>query len=339
MSEQKNELRWNPFFKKWIIVSPKRSTRPIDVKDQIVPSQQKQQVQKGCPFCVGAPEVPEPFDVLVLPNRFPALDQANTDVFTELRPESPFKIAPALGIQELVLYSPTHGQKLGDLSVDHVIKLVNVWKEEYIKIAQMSGIQYVYEFENRGAMIGVSLSHPHGQIYGFSWIPLYIQNEIASFKEYHDEHGRCLLCDVIKEEKTDNIRIIKENDNFIEIAPFYALWDHEVHLYPKTHVQSFTDFDDAMISDFADILKDINRRYDRLYPGVDFSFVMAIHQKPTNDENYDHYHCHVDFYPSLRSATLQKFAGGVELGTGAWLNSTLPEEFAERMREVDVDEG
>jgi len=209
VSEQKkNELRWNPFFKKWVIFSPARSTRPVDVKDQKIPAAQKKPdqaaakpEQKACPFCVGAPEVPEPFDVLVLPNRFPALDQANIDVFTELRPESPFKVAPALGIQELVLYSPTHGQKLGELSENHIAKLVNVWKEEYIKLSQLPGIQYVYEFENRGAMIGVSLSHPHGQIYGFSWIPLYIQNEITSFKEYHDEHERCLLCDVIKEEK------------------------------------------------------------------------------------------------------------------------------------------
>jgi UDPglucose--hexose-1-phosphate uridylyltransferase len=333
-------------------MAPARQDRPVDVKDQKIEAAQKKSQQipslapatgpvagtepKKCPFCVGAPEVPEPFDVKVLPNRFSGLDMSNKDVFTKLRPGSPFRVAPAIGHQELVLFSPNHDQKLGDLPVNHVAKIVKTWKEQYIRVAAMPGIQYIYQFENRGSLIGVSLSHPHGQLYAFSWMPLYVKGRLAAFKEYRADHGRCLLCDIIAEEKRDNVRIIKENDSFIEVAPFYAMWPHEVHLYPKKHVQSFADFDDAMIHDFAEILKDLNQRYDRFYPGIEFAFVMAVQQKPTNQENYDYFHFHVEFYPPLRKADQQKFAAGVELGTGEWINSTLPEKFAEQMRAIKL---
>ncbi len=343
----KNELRWNPFYRKWIIVAPARQDRPVDVKDQKIEAAQKRPRDGGsttasasppkkCPFCVGAPEVPEPFDVKVLPNRFPGLDMDTKAVFTDVRTGGPFRVAPAIGLQEVVLFSPNHDTKLGDLPVNQVTKIVKAWKEQYVRVAAMPGIQYVYQFENRGSLIGVSLSHPHGQMYAFSWIPLYIKTELESFKEYRADRGRCLLCDIVAEEKRLNVRVIKENDNFVEVAPFYALWPHEVHLYPKKHVQSFADFDDRMAKDFAEILKDLNQRYDRLYPGIEFAFVMAIHQKPTNKENYDYFHFHVDFYPPLRKADQQKFAAGVELGTGAWINSTLPEKTAEQLRAIKL---
>lgn len=320
----------------------------MDVKDQKVEAAQKKtrdyiatqsstSSPKKCPFCVGAPEVPEPFDVKILPNKFSGLDLDNKEPFTLPGVGSPYKVAPAIGLQEIVLFSAEHDKKLGDLPVDQVAKIVKAWKEQYMRVGAMPGIQYIYQFENRGSMIGVSLSHPHGQMYAFSWIPLYIATELQSFKEYHEERKRCLLCDIVAEEKRIFDRIIKENDNFMEVAPFYALWPHEVHIYPKKHVQSFADLDDRMMKDFAEILKDVNQRYDRLYPGIEFAFVMAIHQKPTNKENYDFYHFHVDFYPPLRKADQQKFAAGVELGTGAWINSTLPERTAEMMRAIKID--
>ncbi len=319
----------------------------MDVKDQRIEAAQKKPQDSGsvqapaaqvkkCPFCVGAPEVPEPFDVKVLPNRFSGLELGNKTAFTDLRMGSPFCVAPAVGLQEVLLFSPNHEQKLGDLPANHVAKIVKAWKEQFVRVAAIPGIQYIYQFENRGSLIGVSLSHPHGQMYAFSWIPLYIKTELESFKEYQTDRDRCLLCDIVAEEKRDNVRIIKENDNFVEVAPFYALWPHEAHLYPKKHVQSFADFDDRMMKDFAEILKDLNQRYDRLYPGIEFAFVMAIHQKPTNKENYDFFHFHVDFYPPLRKADQQKFAAGVELGTGAWINSTMPERTAEQLRAIKL---
>lgn len=335
-----NELRWNPFFRKWIIVAPKREDRPLDVKSVLdfegKEKDTKPEKKGFCPFCVGAPEVPEPFDVKVLPNRFPALSTDNTGTSTKLKPGSPYKVGPAIGHQEVILYSSEHEQKLGNLPADHIFKLVTLWKERYVEIGSRPEIKYVYEFENKGKLIGVSLIHPHGQIYAFSWIPVYIQQELQSFREYHEERNSCLLCDIIKEELDSKIRIIKENENFMSCVPFFAAWPHEVHIYVKKHVQSFADFDDAMMMDFARILKDVNLRYDNLYPGYEMSFVMAIHQKPTDGKPYDHYHFHVEFYPPMRKAGVQKFAGGVEQGTGAWINSSLPESFAQRMRDLDI---
>ncbi|MFX0102908.1 MAG: galactose-1-phosphate uridylyltransferase [Candidatus Hodarchaeota archaeon] len=341
-----NELRWNPFARKWIIVAPKRENRPLDIKSVldfesedkgIKLKDKKIEKKKSCPFCVGAPEVPETFDVKVLPNRFPALSVDNTTTSSKLDPDGPYKVKPAIGHQEVILYSPDHEQKLANLPVDHVFKLVKTWKERYIEIGNMPEINYVFEFENKGKMIGVSLIHPHGQIYAFAWIPLYIQLELQSFKEHFDEKKCCLLCDIIRAEIDSKIRIIHENKNFISCVPFFAAWPHEVHIYSKKHVQSFADFDDEMMMDYARILKDINYRYDNLYPEQDMSFVMAVHQKPTDGKPYDHYHFHVEFYPPVRKAGVQKFAAGVELGTGTWINSSLPENFAKRMREIDLD--
>ncbi|MHA1793117.1 MAG: galactose-1-phosphate uridylyltransferase [Promethearchaeota archaeon] len=342
-----NERRWNPFLQKWIIVAPKRENRPLDTKPfkslDERPSQEKNagggqvnEKKRFCPFCVGAPEVPEPYDIKVLGNRFPALSLENTMPFTRLENDSPYKVAPAIGLQNVVLYTSEHDARFSDLPVEHVFKLVKVWKEKYVEIGSIPEIKYVFEFENRGALIGVSLSHPHGQIYSFSWIPFYIKKELESFKEYHESHGSCLLCDIVKEELAKGVRVIKENKNFLSCVPFFASWPHEVHIYAKKHVKSFMEFDDEMMMDFSEILKDINVRYDRLYPGYEMAFVMAIHQEPTDGGNHDYYHFHVEFYPPIRQAGVLKFAAGVELGTGTWINSSLPENFAKRMREINV---
>jgi UDPglucose--hexose-1-phosphate uridylyltransferase len=337
-----NERRWNPLFQRWTIMALARQDRPLDVKSVldnnppvIMQSEEEMEAERSrCPFCVGAPEVPEPFDVKVLGNRFPALDQSYTEAVFD--PGSPYKVGPAFGHQEVVLYTPDHYQKFGNLPVDHLVKLANTWKERYIAVSNMPGIEYVFQFENRGAMIGVSLKHPHGQLYGFSWIPHYVKAEIESVKAYKEETGRCLLCDIIKHDSEEGTRVIKENDNFITIAPFFAAWPHEVHVYPKKHVQSLVDFDDDMILDFAKIMKDINYRFDNLYPGYESAFVMAFHAKPTNDENYDYFHFHLDFYPPMRKAGVQKFTAGVETSMGDFINSTLPEETAEKLRAIDV---
>jgi len=342
----KNELRWNPFLRKWIIIAPAREHRPLDVKS--ITEEEKPGVnskksentgdtkKKFCPFCVGAPEVPETFDVKVLPNKFPALSIKNFETFSRLNPDSIYKIAPAIGHQEVILYTPKHDEKFRNLTVEHIVKLVKLWKNRYEEIGSMPDIKYVFEFENRGRLIGVSLIHPHGQIYSFSWIPLYIRIELDSFKSYLNENGHCLLCDIINEEINAKKRIIKENSNFLSCVPFFASWPHEVHIYAKKHVQSFSDFNDQMIVDFARILKDINYRYDYLYPGHEMSFVMAIHQQPTDGQDHNYYHFHVEFYPPIRGPGMQKFAAGVELGTGAWINSSLPENFAKKMRDLKI---
>ena len=345
----KNERRWNPFLQKWIIVAPKREKRPLDVKTTLdgklkqieIPQQSereegKPKKKKFCPFCVGAPEVPEPFDVKILPNRFPAIDLSYNDVNTVLKKDSVYKIDSAIGHQEVVLYSPEHNIKFADLPVEHIKKLVELWKERYVEIGGNREIKYVYEFENRGDIIGVSLKHPHGQIYAFSWIPLFVKLELESFKNYHDNSSRCLLCDIIEEELENGVRIIQENENFVSCVPFFAAWPHEVHIYPKKHVQSFASFDAEMVRDFASILKDTNKRYDLLYPNHEMAFVMAIHQQPTDGKTHEYYHFHVEFYPAVRGPGVQKFAAGVELGTGTWINSSLPEDFAQIFKNIKI---
>ncbi|MHA1680230.1 MAG: galactose-1-phosphate uridylyltransferase [Promethearchaeota archaeon] len=329
-----NERRWNPFLRKWIMIAPKRSSRPIDKQSIEYRKEQDGGIKpkKFCPFCVGAPEVPEPYDVTVLGNRFPALSLDNRDVTSCPDPSGPYKVAPAIGLQNVVLYTSDHGAHFRNLPLTQIMKLVKIWKEKYIEIGNINEIKFVFEFENRGELIGVSLNHPHGQIYSFSWIPSYIQIELDSFKEYMEEKGKCLLCDILKEELHDKSRIINQNDNFVSLVPFFAAWPHEVHIYPKKHLKSFKDFDDTISKDFAEILKDINIRYDALYPGFNMSFVMAIHQAPTDGEDYSYYHFHVEFYPPVRGPDKRKFAAGVELGTGTWINSSSPEIFAERMR-------
>ena len=311
------ELRFDPFTKDWVMIASNRQNRPQMPKD-------------WCPFCPGSGKVPDHFDVYEYDNDFPALSQnppVPDDVATDL-----FKTAPSYGKCEVILYSPQHTVTLPELPVSHIKKLVDLWTERYIAMKADEKIKYVFIFENRGDVVGVTMPHPHGQIYGYSFIPKKLELELASSKEHHEKTGHCLFCDTLKDEYDAKSRIVLENDDFVAYIPFFSAYPYGMYVAAKGHKQSLDQFTETEKENLADILKKVTGTYDSLFD-YHFPYMMCMHQAPVNSEDASEYfHFHIEFYPPMRSAEKQKFNASSETGAWAHCNPTAPEEKAEELR-------
>lgn len=316
------ELRWNPLLKDWTMVASHRQNRPQMPKD-------------WCPFCPGSGRVPEDFTVFKYDNDFPALmqeppvpDKVGSDFY---------KTAPSHGKCEVVLYSPKHNATLKELSVDHIKKLVDLWCERYQEISKDEKIKYVFEFENRGEEVGVTMPHPHGQIYGYSQMPLKIKTELEACKEYYEEKKECLICRMNKEEKDFEKRIIIENDDFIAYLPFFTDYPYGMFIVSKNHRSKITDFSEQEKFNLADILKKVSGTFDSLFDRI-FPYMMCIHQAPVNSPEYgnynEYYHFHIEFYPPLRSKDKIKYYASSEMGAWAACNPRAVEDCAEELKEA-----
>lgn len=316
------ELRWNPLLKDWTMVASHRQNRPQMPKD-------------WCPFCPGSGKVPEDFQVLKYDNDFPALSENPPEpdkVGSEL-----YKTKKAYGKCEVILYSKEHNAVLSELSVEHIKKLVDLWSLRYEELSKDKEIKYILEFENRGEEVGVTMPHPHGQIYGYSVMPLKIQTELNSCREYYEENKECLICNMNREEISFKQRVVMENEDFIAYIPFFTDYPYGVFIVSKDHYSKITDFNDRVKTNFADILKKVSGTFDRLF-NRRFPYMMCIHQAPVNSPEYgnydEYYHFHVEFYPPLRSADKIKFNASSETGAWAACNPRAVEDTAEELREA-----
>ncbi len=313
------ELRYNPLIKDWVMIASHRQNRPQMPKD-------------WCPFCPGSGKVPEHFTVYEYDNDFPALSQnppIPDDVATEL-----YKTKEAYGKCEVILYSPEHTVTLPELSVEHIRELVDLWTSRFEELRKDERIKYIFIFENRGDVVGVTMPHPHGQIYGYSYIPKKLELELASCKEYKEEKGECLICDIVKNEKEFGKRVIIENEDFITFLPFFADYPYGVYVAAKGHVQNLTQFSDRQKDNLAKILKETAGTLDSLFDYT-FPYMMCMHQDPVNGEDAsEYYHFHIEFYPPMRSAEKQKFNASSETGAWASCNPTAPEEMAEQLKKA-----
>jgi UDPglucose--hexose-1-phosphate uridylyltransferase len=313
------ELRWNPILKEWIIVASIRKDRPIDDSGEL-----------KCPFCSGSTEVEGNWEVLSLPNMFPSLIMDPPKASS--KSHWLYRVQPAYGACEVILETKDHTGDVGDLPVERIKKVIDLFAERFTAFGSKEKIKYVFEFRNKGKEIGVSLHHPHSQLYALPFIPPIIETELSSSREYMKKEGECLFCRVIKEEKADGRRVICENDDAICFLPFYAKWPYETHVYPIQHLQCLPDMTDKQRFGFAAILKQIITIYNSLF---DFSlpYIMVIHQRPT-DKEYKHYHMHVEFYPPHRSKDKLKFTAGIERGAGTYTMDYEPEQKACELRNV-----
>lgn len=312
------ELRWNPLIKDWVMIASNRQNRPQMPKD-------------WCPFCPGSGKVPDKFTVYKYDNDFPALSQnppVPDDVATEL-----YKTKPSYGKCEVILYSPEHTITLPELPVDHIRELVGLWEERFVEIGKDEKIKYVFIFENRGAAVGVTMPHPHGQIYGYSVIPKKIELEIDSFKEHREKTGRCLMCDMLRDETADGRRVIIENDDFVAFLPFFSAYPYGMYIAAKRHIQNLTEMTEQEKLNLAKILKETAGTLDSLFDYT-FPYMMCMYQNPVNSGNTDFHHFHIAFYPPMRSADKIKYNASSETGAWAHCNPTAPEEKAEELRKA-----
>ena len=232
---------------------------------------------------------------------------------------------------EVVVYTPEHNLTLAQLPAERVRLLVDVWADRYMELGSRPEVAYVYIFENKGEEVGVTLHHPHGQIYALPFVPPFAAAELEAAREHRDRTGRCLHCDQIERE-SDGPRVVLSNSAMVAFVPNAARWPYELHLYPRRHVTSIADLDDSYRAELADALLKVTHAYDRHF-GFSTPYVMAMHQAPTDGGDWPQAHLHVEFYPPHRRSDRLKYLAGVELGAGTFVNDTTPEHTAAARRE------
>lgn len=320
-----SELRWNPVLGEWVVTATHRQERTYHPPKDY------------CPLCPTRPgafptEVPaEDYEIVVFENKFPSFRRSPLEPAvdgSELYP-----VRPAQGICEVVLYSPDHHGSLATSDVSDIARLVDVWADRYAELGSLEYIDYVLIFENKGEAVGVTLDHPHGQIYAFPYIPPKPAVELENAARHKAKTGRCLFCDILDAELKDGRRVVAANEDLVAVVPFFARYPYEVHILPRRHAASLPEFSAAERWSLAAMLKVVLQKYDNLF-GKPLPYIMVMHQAPTDGKRYDHYHFHIEFYPPNRTASKLKYLAGCESGAGTFINDTLPEEKAAELRSV-----
>jgi UDPglucose--hexose-1-phosphate uridylyltransferase len=308
-----SELRWHPLLREWVVVAVARQDRPQMPKD-------------WCPFDPGSGRVPDHYDVYLYPNDFPAFSPDNPpfDPSPDL-----FKTTGARGSCDVVLYHPNHNLQPSEMPVAHWRLVVDLWTRRFRELAANPDVQYVFIFENTGAAIGVTMPHPHGQIYAFPFIPPLAKRELDAAVE----SSGCLYCKILDTELADGRRVVAENASFVAFVPFYARFPAEVQIYSRRHFGTLNDLTNQEAGDLASIISIIRRKYDHLF-GFPMPLMMMLRQSPVKGE-HPYFHFHVEFLPIQRSATKLKYLAGVETGCGTYLNDTEAEERALALRAAE----
>lgn len=314
------ELRWNPILRRWNIISDKRQDRPVLPED-------------SCPLCPGVLEVPQDdYYIVTFENRFPSLERQPGE--PNLEGDSLYRVRENKGVCEVILYSSDHEVPPADLSLDRLDDLVTVWKDRFADLSKEEFIDYVYIFENRGREIGVTLDHPHGQLYAFPFIPPLARRSLESARAHYEEEDECLFCRVMEKEKEFGERIIWENEDFIAFVPFYARFPYEVHLYPRRHFQTMLSLEEGEERSLARGIKTVLNKYRNLFPIEDFPYITSFHQAPVDGGDYPSYHFHLELYSLQRAEDKIKYRAGVETGTSTFISSISPEKMAADLKEA-----
>jgi UDPglucose--hexose-1-phosphate uridylyltransferase len=214
---------------------------------------------------------------------------------------------------------------------------VNLWVDRNEDLSKDKNIKYVFPFENRGKEVGVTMPHPHGQLYAYSWIPLKIKTELDSSKEYYEENKKCLICEMNQKEIDYKGRILYENESFLVYLPFFTDYPYGAFIVAKDHISNFSDFGSKHKIDLAKALKILTGGFDSLFDKK-FPYMMVIHQTPVNSEKYKdsekYYHFHIEFYPPLRDENKIKWYASSEMGAWAAANTMAVEDTAPELREA-----
>ena len=321
-----NQLRWDPTLGEWVAYATHRQDRTFLPPAEYCPLDPTE--PGGFPT-----EVPrESYDIVVFENKFPSFAPDAPEADGEGSALTPS--APGRGVCEVVLYSEDHYSTLATMPEGRIRNLVEVWADRYEELGALPFVEYVFVFENKGDAIGVTLHHPHGQIYAYPFVPPRPKKELEAARSHRTETGTCLHCDLLAEELDDGRRVVAEGEHFVAFVPFYAHFPYEAHVYARRCAPSIADLDAAERRDLAGVLKRLLVGYDELF-GFSLPYMMAMHQAPTDGGDHAGLaHFHVEFYPPNRTADKLKYLAGSETGAGAYVVDVLPEETAKRLREA-----
>lgn len=334
---QKPHKRYNPLTGEWILVSPHRISRPWQGKVEELPPDTRPEHDPKCYLCpgntrAGGHQNPEYTESFVFVNDFSAL-------LPEVAPET-YNIENLLmahsesGECRVICYSPKHNLTLAEMTQAEVRKVVTLWIDQFKELSARPDINYVQIFENKGAIMGCSNPHPHGQIWSTQTIPLEPEKEELHQSIYAEQNpGKCLLCSVLETELKQKERIVVENDTWVALVPFWAKWPFETLVLPKQHHRQLPELSENEQHGLADILSRMTIKYDNLFK-VSFPYTMGFHNAPCDGKDYPAWHLHLHFYPPLlRSATVQKFMVGFEMLANPQRDIT-PESAAQQLREL-----
>lgn len=302
----------------WIAVSPARNTRPLDQ-----PSGRR---DAECPFCPGGFEVPFPYDAAVFDNRFPPLRPDPPPP-----PELDGPTSPALGRAEIVLYTARHEASFASLTPAELGRVLAVWIDRSGALWEEPAHAYVAVFENRGAPVGATIAHPHGQIYALDHLPPLVAARAAAHLRARSG-GACLSCAVARRDASST-RVIFQNESFLVAVPFAPRWPYEISIRALRHgLGRLADLEPVEQLDLIRALSDVTRRYDALF-GVPLPYMMVVKEAPRDQPDW---HLAFDFYPPNRGAETVKIRASSETGLGFYLNDVAPEEAASRLVDLEV---
>ena len=331
--------RWNPLRQAWVLVSPHRTQRPWqgEVGQKAAPSGVAYDPQ--CYLCPGNQRAggaanPAYDGIFSFVNDYAALLPESGDVAAQ--PASPLLVAkPARGLCKVLCFHPDHSLTLARMTQPEIRRVVDAWTREYKELAALDWIEYVQIFENRGAMMGASNPHPHGQIWSTDFVPDEPAAETVAQRDHLARTGHCLLCDYLAAEEAEAAaqgRIIFENEHFAAIVPWWATWPFEALLVSRRHLGALPELSESERDALADALKRLTTRFDNLFE-TSFPYTMGFHQTPTDGGGYPEWHFHAHFYPPLlRSATVRKFMVGFEM-LGMPQRDITAESAAQRLRD------
>jgi len=325
--------------KEWVLVSPHRTQRPWQGQIESAPIEAQAAYDPNCYLCpgnirAGGIKNPAYTGTYVFDNDFAAL-KADT---------------PAGGVDEkgllvaqeesgrcrVVCFSPRHDLTMARMSVSELRQVVDTWVEQFLSLGAQPGIRAVQIFENRGAMMGCSNPHPHGQIWANATVPNELAKEVAAFEEYWKSHRTTLLSDYLSLELEKQERLVCANHDFVVLVPFWAVWPFETLLISRRAVAALDELTDSERTSLADILRQMTIRYDNLFKAA-FPYTMGFHQRPTDGQAHPEFHVHAHFYPPLlRSATVKKFMVGYEMLAMPQRDIT-PETAAKWLRELPAE--
>lgn len=314
--EEHPHKRYNPLTDSWVLVSPHRAKRPWQGQVEKVAGDDRPAYDETCYLCptntrMNGEVNPDYQDVYIFNNDFAALlEDTPPHSFEE---DELFKAATERGLGRVICFSPRHDLTVPEMEETAIRKVVDAWVDEYLTLGGKDFINYVQIFENKGFVMGCSNPHPHGQIWASSSIPDEPMKKQISQLKYWQKNQRSLLADYIEKELIKQERVLFENEHFVALVPYWAVWPFETMIVPKRKMARISDMTDAEKDAFANAYKRLTVRYDNLFE-TSFPYSAGVHQAPTDGEAHDEWHWHFVFYPPLlRSATVKKFMVGYEM--------------------------
>ena len=324
-----SEIRFDVLVEQWVVIASHRQSRT-----HLPPTTE-------CPLCPSTParatEIPaDDYDVVVFENRFPSLAQGIEPgpggLLAAPAGDGLFVRRAGIGRCEVVCFTADHDSAFARLSPERVGTVLAAWTDRTRELSQLPGVEHVFVFENRGEEIGVTLHHPHGQIYAYPFVPPRTMRMIGTSERHRARSGRCLFCEVVAAEERARVRVVCRGAGWVAFVPHAARWPFEVHLYPRRHVADLTELDAAERAEFPEIYLDLLGRFDGIF-GTQMPYIASWQQAPVRTGR-DLAHLFLQVFSIRRAPQKLKYLAGSESAMGVFINDIAPERAAELLRDA-----